>query len=123
MYVQDDSLAGQTVFFTGLVLGNTLVSPYTSTAFIKVFAPDYSSFTSVTAPLVAGAFNLSFATAAGSHVQYGFETIGPNARLAEVAGLGSVQITAVPEPATAALVLGGIACLVGWRRGKISFRT
>ena len=44
MYVQSDSaLSGQHLTFTGNVLSNTLVSPYTSVAFIKDFAPDFSS--------------------------------------------------------------------------------
>jgi hypothetical protein len=39
MYVEVNGggLSGQNVTFTGLVLGNTLVSPYTSVAFIKDF--------------------------------------------------------------------------------------
>ena len=39
---------GQTLTFKGNVLSNSLVSPYTSVAFIKDFAPDYSSNVSVT---------------------------------------------------------------------------
>ena len=54
MYVQNDALAGQTVTFSGNVWNNSLVAPYTSTVFIKDFAPDYSSSTSATAPLVQG---------------------------------------------------------------------
>jgi len=41
MYVQDDTLAGQTVTFSGNCVSNTLVSPYTVTVFIKDFAPDF----------------------------------------------------------------------------------
>src|SRR5687767_14586187 len=45
MYVEETGpLSGQEVTFTGIVSSNTLVSPYTSVAFIKDFAPDYSSF-------------------------------------------------------------------------------
>jgi len=94
MYVQDDTLAGQTVTFSGACQQNTLVAPYTSTVFIKDLAPDYSSSTSVTAPMVAGAFSLTKATLAGHHIQYGFETVGPNARTASLPALGSVVITA-----------------------------
>jgi hypothetical protein len=115
--VQDDTLAGQNVTFTGLVLGNSLVSPYISSIFIKDFVPDFSSSTSVSVPVSSGLFSLSLVTAAGHHIQYGFETIGPNARLDEVAGLGFAQITAVPEPSTVALMIGGIlCCAMGARR-------
>ena len=110
-YVQDDSLAGQTLTFTGLVFSNSLVNPYTSTIFIKDFAPDYSSSTSTLLPVTPGPFSISLATTAGHHIQYGFETIGPNARLDEVAGFGLVQIAVVPEPSTIALMIGGMA---GW---------
>src|SRR5882672_1442939 len=53
MYVEQPAgtYAGQTLTFKGKVLTNTLVSPYTSVAFIKDFAPNYSSNVSVTVPL------------------------------------------------------------------------
>jgi hypothetical protein len=121
MYVQDDSLAGQTVTFTGLVLGNSLVTPYTSTIFIKDFVPDYSAFTTATVPVAPGIFSISLATAAGHHIQYGFETIGPNAQLATVGSLGFAQITVVPEPSLLALLLGVIPCLA--IRKRIQSRT
>jgi hypothetical protein len=95
MYVQDDTLAGQTVTFSGTCLANTLVSPYTCTVFIKDFAADYSSSTSVTASMAAGAFSITKSTAAGHHIQYGFETVGPNARTAALSSLGNVQVYAV----------------------------
>jgi hypothetical protein len=112
MYVeQTNTLSGQTVTFKGVVLSNTLVSPYTSVAFIKDFAPDYSSSTSVTIPLNPGPFSLSLATSAqaGRHVQYGFETIGPNVWITDVGPKGNVQVTAIPEPAMLTLV--GLAAL------------
>lgn len=111
---------GQTLNFTGVVLANTLVSPYTSVAFIKDFAPDYSSFVSVTAPLVNGLFNLSYATIndPGRHIQYGFETIGPDVWVTDVASKGLVQITAVPEPTIATLLLGGLVGLAAAQRRK-----
>ena len=100
-YVQDDTLAGQTVVFSSYCWTNTLVSPYTSVAFIKVFAPDYSSSTLANVPLVTGqAFSLSLAAGAGTHVQYGIETVGPNASLASVASLGNVVVASTPPPAS-----------------------
>jgi hypothetical protein len=116
LYVQDDALAGQTVTFTGNVLANTLVSPYTSTIFIKDFAPDYSSFVSTTLSAAPGVFSLSLLTGVGDHIQYGFETIGPDARLSTVASLGFVQATAVPEPSAFALLAGGMVVLLIRRR-------
>ena len=115
-YVQNDSLAGITVNFVGNTVANTLVSPYTSVAFIKDFAPDYSSSTSVTASLVSGSFfSITLATNPGDHIQYGFETIGPDANPATVALLGGV--TVVPEPSSLALLgLAGMAALIARRR-------
>lgn len=93
-YVQDDTLAGQTVTFVGTCISNNLVSPYTSVAFIKDFTPDFSSSTSTTVALAEGVpFSISLATTAGDHIQYGFETIGPDARIATVASLGQVIVT------------------------------
>ncbi len=93
-YVQDDTLAGQTVTFMGNCISNTLVSPYTSVAFIKDFVPDYSSSTSTTIPLTTGTpFSISMPTTPGHHIQYGFETIGPDARIATIASLGQVIVT------------------------------
>lgn len=109
-YVEDSTtLPGQVVTFNGTVLANTLVSPYTSVAFIKDFASDYSTYTSATAPLTPGAFSINLATTPGTHVQYGFETVGPNAPLAMVAALGSAQIapaTPVTNWVHASLALG-----------------
>jgi hypothetical protein len=117
MYVEDSAtLPGQTVTFTGLVLANTLVSPYTSVAFIKDFAPDYSSSTSITVPLTPGVFSITLPTAPGTHVQYGFETIGPDVWITDVAPYGNAQVTSVPEPSILALAIGGIACLLNPRR-------
>lgn len=95
MYVEvTGALAGQDVTFTGTVLSNTLVSPYTSVAFIKDFAANYSSFNVTTAPLVDGQFSITLSTIddPARHVQYGFETIGPNVWVTDVAPMGLVRI-------------------------------
>ncbi len=112
MYVQNDALAGSSVTFTGLGLANTLVSPYTCVAFVKEFASDYSSYTSSTTPLVPSTFSVTLNTTPGGHVQYGFETIGPDANPTTAASLGNAQVTAVPEPTSIVLVLGGLLGLV-----------
>jgi hypothetical protein len=124
MYVETTGLySGQTLTFSGNVLFNTLVgnvdangNGWTSVAFIKDFAPDYSSFNMNTVPLVAGEFNVSLATVAdpARHVQYGFETIGPDVWITDVGQYGSIQI--IPEPCSLALLGLGLAGALIWRR-------
>jgi hypothetical protein len=124
MYVETNGVyPGQTVTFTGDVLVSTLLSSHdalgngwTSVAFIKDFAPDYSSYNVVTAPLVDGVFSISLATDPdpARHVQYGFETIGPDVWITDVGLYGSVQI--IPEPASLALLALGSLMLVSRRR-------
>jgi hypothetical protein len=103
MYVEIGSLPGRKLIFSGNVLSNTLVSAsntnalgngWTSVAFIKDFAPDYSSFNSVTVPLTPGAFSINLNTIndPARHVQYGFETVGPNVWYTDVAPFGNVVI-------------------------------
>lgn len=120
MYVQKDgSLAGQTVTFTGQVLSNTLASSHSSVAFIKDFAPDFSSFGIVTAPLTPGVFSISLPTVndPARHVQYGFETKGPDVWITDVAQYGNIQVTAVPEPTSVALfALSAAAAFTAVRR-------
>ena len=92
LYVEEtDTLAGQTVTFTGEVLSNTLTGAHTSVAFIKDFAPDYSSFDVASVPLPSsGVFSVELATSGdlGRHVQYGFTTTGENVWVTDVASLG-----------------------------------
>jgi hypothetical protein len=125
MYVEAGSLPGQAVTFTGTVLANTLSGKtdplgngWTSVAFIKDFAPDYSSFVSITAPLVSGVFNISLNTIndPARHVQYGFETLGPDVWITDVAQYGNIQIEAVPEPSSLALLGLGVLGVFGLRR-------
>ena len=102
LYVEKTGiLSGQTLTFTGTVSANTLTNSHRSIAFIRDFSADYSSFSTVTTPLVNGDFSISLATSAGSgrHVQYGFETTGVNVWPTDVGPFGSVRIaplTATP---------------------------
>jgi len=86
------TLAGQTVTFTGNVLNNTLVSPYTALAFIKEFGPGYSYVGMTTAPLSTGNFTVTRPIGAGNICQYGFMTLGPDADPATAASLGKVVL-------------------------------
>jgi PEP-CTERM motif len=120
-------LAGTSVTFTGNVLGNGLVGPvdgaghgWTAVAFIRDYAPDYSSFVSSTVNLPAGVFSVSLATInnAARHVQFGFEVIGPDVWAGDPLSIPSIDITAaaVPEPTSMALAGIGAALLVIRRR-------
>jgi hypothetical protein len=114
---QTGILNGQTITFTGNVLSNTLVSPYTSVAFIKDFAPDYSSSVSTTIALTPGVFSISLATDPdpARHIQFGFETIGPNVWPTDIDSFGNIQIAAVPEPASMVMGIAGLVGMVGMR--------
>jgi hypothetical protein len=102
----DGALAGLTVEFTGFVLANTLTGPHTVEAFIRDFAPDFSSFVEQAVPLGApGVFSVSLATIndPARHVQYGFRMVGPNAWPTDVADFGTIVIgpdLAVPTEPT-----------------------
>jgi hypothetical protein len=129
MYIERPAgtFAGQTVTFTGNVLSNSLIghvnqdgNGWTSVAFIKDFAPDYSSFIQTTVPLAAGPFSISRAAIndPARHVQYGFETIGPDVWSTDVGPYGNIQITGVPEPATFFLVSVAGLALAARRRSR-----
>ena len=113
---------GTTLTFTGVVLQNSLVGQvnqigngWTSVAFIKDFVSDYSSSVSVTAPLTAGTFSISLLTSAdpGHHIQFGFETIGPDVWATDVGPYGNITIVPIPEPSTLAVM--GLGLLGAWR--------
>lgn len=122
MYVETTGVyVGEQLTFTGIVLNNTLVDDYSSVAFIKDFAPDYSSSVSVTVPLVNGTFSVSLNTLndPGRHIQFGFETIGPNVWITDVGPKGTVQLTGIPEPSIVALAALGMAALLGRSRNRV----
>lgn len=108
------SLAGQTLTFTGIVQENTLTGAHTAVAFIKDFAPDYSSSVTTIVPLTPGVFSVTLDTLndPARHVQFGFQMSGVNVWATDVAPFGSVQIAAIPEPATLTFLLVGLGAIV-----------
>jgi len=121
-------LAGQNVTFTGNVLGNGLVGPvdgggrgWTAVAFIKDFAPDFSSSVTTSVPLTSlGVFSISQLAIndPARHLQFGFQVIGPDVWAGDPLSIPSIDITAtaVPEPTSMALAGIGAALLVIRRR-------
>lgn len=88
-------LAGQTVTFSGMVLSNTLTPAHPVVAFIRDFAPDFSSFNqSVVALGAPGPFSVTLNTVndAGRHVQYGFQMKGVCVWITDVAQYGTIVI-------------------------------
>ena len=114
-----DSLSGMNVTFEGTVLSNTLTSDHTAIAFIRDFAPDFSSFNEVTTALTPGDFSITLATDAGAgrHVQYGFNFRGENVWATDVAPFGTVNLSSVPEPTSIAVLgLFGLGLVARRRR-------
>lgn len=105
--------SGQTMTFTGIVTANTLTAAHTSVAFIKDFAPDYSSAVTRTVALAPGPFSISLALNPDPtrHVQYGFQTIGVNVWATDVAPFGNVQIAANHVPPSPPLALADAVTL------------
>jgi len=107
-------LNGKDVTFVGTVRTNTLTSNgaftgpvnpagngWTCVAFIKDFAPDYSSSVAVTIPLTNGmpfSITLSTINDPARHVQYGFETIGPDVWPTDTALPGYGKVVVAPYP-------------------------
>ena len=114
-YIQDDTLAGNDIAFSGFVVANTLSAPYGASArayVVDTFGPGYDFIAVQYTPLVAGqAFSVNLTVPAGHHAAYGIEVVGPNAHASALNSLGAVQVTAIPEPSRAALVLAGLLAL------------
>jgi hypothetical protein len=104
---------GATMTFSATVLGTNLLSldstnqnghGWTCTAFIKDFAPDYSSSVITRVDLATNelqAFSINYTTlndVPGRHVQWGFETLGPNVWATDpiLPGLGNIVIAPSP---------------------------
>lgn len=94
-FVEDNTLAGDELYFRGTVTSNTIDAGYETVAFIKVFNADFSVLKEVTQPLTDGEqFTVAYTDveAADTVVQYGFKVTGLNANPANEADLGSIVI-------------------------------
>jgi hypothetical protein len=112
-YVQNDTLEGQNLQFSGNCISNTFSSPYTSTVFIKEFDGNYNVINSAVTTAASGQpFSITLQTGTGSHIQYGFETIGPDADPTNMPNLG-VAIYQIQIPAIEASALTGQAAVAG----------
>lgn len=95
-YIEDNSLAGAELTFSGNVNSNTLDGAYDAVAFIKVFNANYSVLKQATVPLNGATFEVVFTDvnpAEDAVVQYGFQIIGLNANPEEEAALGNVVVS------------------------------
>lgn len=114
-YIQDDTLAGNDIVFSGFTLANSLSAPYGASArafVVDTFGPGYDLSAVQYTPLVPGqAFSVNLTVPAGHHSAYGIEVVGPNAHASALDRLGAVQVTAIPEPSRMALVLAGLLAL------------
>ena len=113
-YVEDNALVGEEVAFSGFALENSLVTPFQSRAFIKVFDGGYALLNSVYADLNSGQpFSLSLTAddATAAHVQYGFETDSAPCDPATVASKGRVRVIPEPSSLVLGLALAGLAVL------------
>jgi hypothetical protein len=109
-YVELGAPTGETVNFSGNVTGFSLSPTHTTKAFIKDFAPNYSTF-NVSEVVISqtGTFNISLNTNndPARHLQYGFQTVGPCVWVTDVGPFGSVVIQDQPAPFVPDQIING----------------
>lgn len=92
-YIQNDSLAGDVLTFSGFCSSNSLNSNYVARAFIKDGSPDWGVEHRYDAPLKAGQpFNVTVASTAGDHIQFGFGIWGPDNSNTNPVTAGAVEV-------------------------------
>jgi hypothetical protein len=107
-------LAGQTVTFSGYVMANTLTSSHTVVAFIRDFAPDFSSLVQTTVPLTGtGPFSISLDTIndPARPVQWGIQMLGVNVWVTDVEAFGSIIIAPEAPISSETSSFGGVKAL------------
>jgi hypothetical protein len=95
-YVEDNTLIGSALTFTGGCIAKTLDPEYDVVAFIRVFNADFSVLKEETAALTAGQnFSVTYTNVEGTDttLQYGFAVSGINANPADEGALGSAVVT------------------------------
>lgn len=113
-YGEASGLSGQTVTFNGEVLLNSLTDAHTVVAFVKDYAPDFSSYVESSVVLsAAGGFTVSLATIAdpARHVQWGVQMTGVNVWVTDVAPFGSMTIGPYVPVATENASFGDVKSL------------
>jgi len=91
--VNDGSLNGQTLIFSGTVVSNTLTEAHTVQAFIKEFDPGWGLISETYVDLTLGSFSVTRAIDAGAAVvQYGTVMTGVNVWVTDVGPFGTIVI-------------------------------
>ena len=93
-------LCAAALLATSRLHAQTISSSYTNTAFIRDFNSNFSVLVATNIPLLPGQpFSISLDMTAddpGHHVQWGFETIGPDANPTNAASLGQTLVSINP---------------------------
>lgn len=99
-YSDDPSISGVQVTFVGTVKENTFTANHTARAFIRDFAPDFSSFQESSVELTDGELSVSLLTqeGAGRHVQIGFNVQGENVWITDASEFGNIVLGGLAAP-------------------------